>query len=1341
MSSKQHQLNSCFVIRGVLLTVLSVIVVLVPSKAEATWYSEGVEPGADIVMMDLRWPWWPSGTYYANWNTSILSQQGKISFYAGFVGRLPDGPNATPNPDPKAQDAHRPGSVWSFWGGAEDGEPVRFVDSAPNLSFKNAYGGEGANASLRSEEWDLVRRQQWYTMLTRIWEPMDPQADHSFIGRWIKDVKNDRWQMIGIARLPVRATSLNSNSGFIETLSDVRVVRPLDRRFGYFRKDGDWRKSDIVSINKTRYVVLNVIPEGDHEYIGIEYASKPDHLPQQLKGEPIPGNEKVVVRMKQPDKPTLDQPQVTRVQAVTTGQQVAVSWEVPAGSSPAFGYRIEVFDNPQCTGDPIAVTSERLPSARRAIVDAAVANPTVRFTLIDVFDQETKPMAVSAQPVELTAASPSPETTLPGLSFQVFKSPQRDPSSHALGPDGRSVNPRGAAYWQKLDELGNGTLVRQGLARGLDTSVRETLDAGYALVYKGLLQVPKDGVYIFYGNVDGAYRIRIGDQNVVVRDHQAGTTEHAGLCRLSKGDHSIEVTLLYSKLLGKNFEIDWEGPGLSRQPLTVQSLRVTDDGSRPKPTIQTHARGDGTGRVTVKVDPRGHDIDESAIYLGRYQLASAPGSEVEYDGPLSEGKQQFWCRVRYDRNHSVDLALGSLEVTGKPLRAGWTQRNLGEENALSGLWQTGRGAFSFFGNGMHAVVREVTGDFTATCRIDHHSREGVNWRAWSGIAAFEKTDEKNWEWGQMFYLVKTARNGTKSSPDSADLGGSRLSSYVFPPDHPWLRIVRSGNIWTAWTSADGKHWEIGGSHYKRAPQTMQVGLFVSAIQQDASAYYTAEVSELSIQPGLQPESTPPPAIAAKSTEGDRLTSVVMARSNPDIVVVRSTHAGLMRTTDGGKTWAATNGKLSDAANAVRSIAIHPENPEVMLRAAGRVSDGQWAGGLWKTTNGGASWTKLNFPGDFDGEGPSALCGEVLAFDLRDPDIIYSGSESKGLFKSSDGGLTWSSLGLVGERVTSVVVWPWEYANPVAARDMSHVCVTTCPDRWMPLLGRGRPSIRTLNETATSYVMRGESAPPSVYHERKDLGFYNVAFDRMCQSPNKMRYATSHGLQHNVRDDMVAFPQSKNVEWMRPFTAVASAALSQGKRARIITQPLDPEKPGRFSVSESWAFQWKWLDPEGDIPAGGLIAIAAEHRQGKNWWLLHTDGLFFSSNGARQLKKVLTAAGRVPEPQNTNQFNAHSTTNEREAHYDVQKDCAGAWKNEKATGSWAIEAKRAGTDSITFTQAAEKRSVSSGYDILNGRAKQDIRRRYTFYNVSTSIIFKSIFPVVCIDYDSLRIVFL
>jgi hypothetical protein len=164
--------------------VLLVALSLLSSRpaARATWYSENVENGADIVMMDLRWPWWPSSTYFANWNCGFNPKPNNISFYAGFVAYVPDGAGSRPNPDERIQASFRPGSVWTFWGADQDGTPVRFIDVAPNLFIKNDYGGEGSSGTMGGEVWPFVQRQRWYTMLGRVWQPAGGDG-HAFVGR------------------------------------------------------------------------------------------------------------------------------------------------------------------------------------------------------------------------------------------------------------------------------------------------------------------------------------------------------------------------------------------------------------------------------------------------------------------------------------------------------------------------------------------------------------------------------------------------------------------------------------------------------------------------------------------------------------------------------------------------------------------------------------------------------------------------------------------------------------------------------------------------------------------------------------------------------------------------------------------------------------------------------------------------------------------------------------------------------------------------------------------------------------------------------------------------------
>ena len=263
-------------------------------------------------------------------------------------------------------------------------------------------------------------------------------------------------------------------------------------------------------------------------------------------------------------------------------------------------------------------------------------------------------------------------------------------------------------------------------------------------------------------------------------------------------------------------------------------------------------------------------------------------------------------------------------------------------------------------------------------------------------------------------------------------------------------------------------------------------------------------------------------------------------------------------------------------------------------------------------------------GDFDGGGPSALCGEVIAFDLRTPQTLYVGCESKGFCKSADGGATWSRLGLAGERITAVTVWPWERYYPAPARGKTHLCITTCPDHWMSFLGRGNPGIATTATTARSYLSHDGVQSLSMADERSDTGFYNVVFDKAMQSTGEMRYATAHGYQAQVfaGSHMALYPAAKNLEWFRPFTALGATAMGEEKFGRCITQALDPAVPGRLSRSQAWAFEWAWLPAQGTVPQGGLIAAWGDLHAGEQWWFVHTDGLYFSPDGGKHLAKVL-----------------------------------------------------------------------------------------------------------------------
>ena len=145
--------------------------------------------------------------------------------------------------------------------------------------------------------------------------------------------------------------------------------------------------------------------------------------------------------------------------------------------------------------------------------------------------------------------------------------------------------------------------------------------------------------------------------------------------------------------------------------------------------------------------------------------------------------------------------------------------------------------------------------------------------------------------------------------------------------------------------------------------------------------------------------------------------------------------GIYKSTDGGNTWTGPLGADVFGGRAVGSIAIAPGNANIVYAASTRavlgissVSGGgvslipgaaPW--GLYKSTDGGATWTFLHNgaanAADCDtvaeaiaGGSPCSLRGvRRVALDPSSPDTVYAGSYSRGIWRSVDGGATWTQI--------------------------------------------------------------------------------------------------------------------------------------------------------------------------------------------------------------------------------------------------------------------------------------------------------------------------------------------
>lgn len=1212
--------------RTVFLAFMATATMVLPTTAKATWYGENVANGSDIMMMDVCWPWWPESTYFANFNFAI--NPGGVTGYAGYaIGAPTLDPDHRPNFDSNLQSSMRPGSVWSFWGGSKSGEPVRIIANS-EYTYPSQYIGEGASGSLGGPVWPFVRNHTWYRMMVRLWQPAGVKDSQiAYMGRWIKDTLTGKWHLYGIAKLPIPAKSFTGNAGFLEDFGNGgRSVRSMYRRLGYCRKDGKWLKSDTVTFDVPpfkgkydTYWIANVQPEGDHEYLAMELSSNPSLLPQKLTGKPLPLGQKSSFTVKQPDQPTLDRCQVQAVHAETNGHQVHVSWMVPPTSAPQLGYRVEVFNNPSCQGRPIAAREENMPIVQECLIDCVVSHPTVRLTVVDVFDQAAPSVTIAAKSLD----QPKPTLTIPtapGLAYTLYSHDSYRHFNLLYPPNPNSpdsVNEN--HYWSSLAELAQGKVEQSGHCRGLDTSLRGDRTVGYAFRFGGLLNVPVSGLYLFHVRGSDAYRVQIDNQNALVWDGVHGPTERTFVANLAKGAHPIEIVSMVDHSPAPGIYIEWEGPRMSRQEIPLENLMNPKAGALPSATISTKSLGNGLAKVNVKALPAGHRLSAIQLYLGRLQIAESHSTSLSYQGAVLDGVNRFWTRLVYDGKRTIDSEPVVLRQSNSSI-TGWNLGVAGESNAIHGLSQTGPNSFSFIGEGEFVLTRPIAGDFTLTCKVDQwagQNGERVNPSSWVGLVAREDASKNGYAWGQQFGIMQTGGEGLRTTPNYSDLGATRVSDFELPKGRPWLRVVRKGNQWSAWSSVDGVSWQHGVSHFVPTRSKMDAGVIFRALPQDARAYFQASVSHVELQSGVVSETAPPKSTAVQDgvTDGIRFTGVAIAPSNSKTVVLRSSGKGVVRTTDGGEHWKSIDEGRKGAFLYVRSLAIHPMKPDTMIRAYGHLG----TSGLSITTDGGLSWQDLNFPGDFDGAGPSVLCCEVVAFDSTHPDTILAGSESKGLYRSEDGGKSWTLIGAAGQRITAVVLNRFGRGDS----DQAELHVLTCADRWMTLLGRGSAEIQTEPKISRDYYSRDGGKSIHEVCAREDLGYLNAAFDKGAW-PEELPYATTHGLTKALGNGVSTylFPREKNLEAMRPYTAIGTAALVDHSNGRAIVGPLVPSREGNLSLTDEWAFNWQLPARQPGEKAVGTIAVAGEIKEGNLWWFVRTDGIYRSEDGGKTLLKIV-----------------------------------------------------------------------------------------------------------------------
>lgn len=310
-------------------------------------------------------------------------------------------------------------------------------------------------------------------------------------------------------------------------------------------------------------------------------------------------------------------------------------------------------------------------------------------------------------------------------------------------------------------------------------------------------------------------------------------------------------------------------------------------------------------------------------------------------------------------------------------------------------------------------------------------------------------------------LYKSTDGGASWRWSGNGMAGFNLETVAVDPRRPGAVYTASRSSGDALTSVEkvfqsldgGVHWRPIFERPLRDFVRMEVAVTAGVVYVSTADHLFKSADRGATWEELDYSGSPIPAA---------LNDVEVDPENPDRVYLSPVAGGLLRSTDGGASWTEVGPQgPADTVFSFGHIAVAPSRPQTLYAVAGFDSH-LW---LFRSDDGGSTWTAGS---------PLPELRERIAVDPTDPATVYA--FGRGVSVSHDGGETWQTinLGLAEVRgVLSLAVRPDRPSTVYAGTSSEGVYVTRDARLW-------QPSTEGLRAQAFVWLKVSPAAPSTFY---------------------------------------------------------------------------------------------------------------------------------------------------------------------------------------------------------------------------------------------------------------------